>query len=166
MKLWQEWVQSSIGTIGVVTLDQRLCSLDFQGYEARMLCLLQKRFGHVDLYQRPRESWAAQAVRRYFAGELNAFDSIDLYSKGTPFQSQVWQELMRVPPGLTVSYQTIAENIGKPRASRAVGMANRSNPIALAIPCHRVIAKSGALGGYAGGVEKKEWLFDHERKWS
>ena len=149
----------------VITSEEGLCSLDYQGYEERTHRLLYKRFGLVQLAQRPRESLALKAVRRYFSGELSAFDSVSLCLEGTDFQRRVWQELTRIPPGSTVSYHTIAKKIGKPGASRAVGMANRSNPIALAIPCHRVIAASGALGGYAGGADKKQWLLSHERTW-
>ena len=165
MNLWQERAQSPIGTILVVTSGHALYSLDFEGFEERMHRLLHKRFGRVQLKQRPNESPAIQALQRYLLGELEAFDSVSLCLEGTDFQSRVWGELKRIPPGSTASYHTIAKNLGKPTASRAVGMANRSNPIALAIPCHRVIAANGALGGYAGGLEKKEWLLDHERKW-
>ena len=166
MKLWQERVQSAIGPLVIVTSDRELCSLDYQGYEERMHRLLRKRWGEVELHERPDASPALRAVHRYFSGELRAFESVSICFNGTDFQRRVWRELIRIPPGATASYHTIAKAIGKPGGSRAVGMANGSNPIALAIPCHRVIAANGALGGYAGGVEKKEWLLNHERKWA
>ena len=166
MQLWQERFDSAVGTLLLVTSQDRLYSLDFQGYEDRMRRLLRKRFGSFELSERAAPSQALKAARSYFAGNLDAFLEISLRLNGTDFQSQVWRELTRIEPGTTSSYKDIAEKIGKPGASRAVGMANRSNPIALAIPCHRVIAASGSLGGFAGGIEKKEWLLNHERKWA
>ena len=166
MELWQECFDSAVGPILLVTSEDRLYSLDFQGYQDRMLRLLRKRHGSVQLSARRSPSRALKALRSYFAGMLEAFQSVPLRVDGTDFQNQVWRELMHIKPGTTSSYGAIAEKMGKPGASRAVGMANRSNPIALAIPCHRVIAANGSLGGFAGGVEKKEWLLNHERKWA
>ena len=166
MELWQERVDSPLGTIVLVTSGERLCSLDFCGYEDRMHRLLFKRFGAVKLSARPEASGAQLALRAYLGGELHAFAKIPLCLDGTAFQENVWAALKRIQPGSTCSYKFIAQDLGKPGASRAVGMANRSNPIALAIPCHRVIGANGTLGGYAGGIEKKKWLLDHERKWA
>ncbi len=103
---------------------------------------------------------AGEAVRQlsaYFAGELRRF-TLSLSPEGTPFQQEVWRRLLQVPYGATVSYGRIAEGIGRPTASRAVGMANGRNPIPVIIPCHRVIGASGALTGYAGGLHLKEGL--------
>lgn len=166
MELWQERFDSAVGPILLVTSQGRLYSLDFQGYQDRMLRLLRKRHGPVQLSNRRGPSQAFKALGSYFAGVLDAFQRVPLSADGTEFQNQVWRELMQIKPGTTSSYGAIAEKIGKPGASRAVGMANRSNPIALAIPCHRVIAANGSLGGFAGGIEKKEWLLNHERKWA
>jgi len=98
----------------------------------------------------------------YFAGELRDFD-VDLAPSGTPFQLAVWQALASIPYGSTVSYGDIATAIGNPKATRAVGTANNRNPIALLVPCHRVIGANGSLTGYGGGLEMKSWLLDHER---
>ena len=114
-----------------------------------------------------RRSDASFAVVReqlaeYFAGERQQFD-VPLKLAGTPFQQRVWQELVRIPFGTTITYAQLARRVGKPTASRAVGHANSRNPISIVVPCHRVIGADGKLTGYAGGVDKKEWLLAWER---
>ncbi len=96
-------------------------------------------------------------IGEYFAGKRNSFD-LPLAPKGSQFQDQVWAELLKIPYGSTSTYGTIAKTLGEPNASRAVGRANATNPIWLVIPCHRVIGSSGALTGYAGGIDVKEKL--------
>ncbi|MEV6103975.1 methylated-DNA--[protein]-cysteine S-methyltransferase [Streptomyces sp. NPDC051940] len=104
---------------------------------------------------------AAEQLRAYFAGELTEFD-LPLRLDGTPFQQRVWAELCRIPYGETVSYAELAERIGKPTASRAVGLANGRNPVSIIVPCHRVIGSNGSLTGYAWGVERKRYLLGFE----
>src|SRR5262245_51620275 len=104
---------------------------------------------------------AISQLHAYFAGELTAFD-LPLALAGTPFQKRVWAELRQIPFGQTISYQDLARQVGNPKASRAVGAANGQNPVAVIIPCHRVIASDGTLGGFGGGLERKEWLLRHE----
>ncbi|MEK7832126.1 MAG: methylated-DNA--[protein]-cysteine S-methyltransferase [Acidobacteriota bacterium] len=99
----------------------------------------------------------------YFAGELTEFD-LPLAMHGTEFQQQVWQELRSIPFGVTISYGQLAQRVGNPNSSRAVGAANGRNPISIIIPCHRVIGSNGKLTGYGGGMERKEWLLAHESK--
>jgi methylated-DNA-[protein]-cysteine S-methyltransferase len=103
-----------------------------------------------------------QALERYFAGKPVSFEGLPLNLEGSPFHLQVWRELRKVPPGETVSYQELARRLGKPRAARAVGQACGANPIPLIIPCHRVIAANGTLGGFSSGLERKRWLLEHE----
>lgn len=98
----------------------------------------------------------------YFAGELRTFD-LQLTPTGSPFQLSVWRALGTIPFGATVSYGEIANRIGRPSASRAVGAANGANPIPIIVPCHRVIGASGALTGFGGGIETKRWLLAHEQ---
>lgn len=105
---------------------------------------------------------AKQQLEEYFAGKRTEFD-LPLAPKGTEFQQQVWQELRTIPFGKTTSYQYIAKAVGKPKGSQAVGGANGKNPIAIVIPCHRVIGKNGNLTGYAGGLDKKSWLLALEQ---
>ena len=101
-------------------------------------------------------------LRAYFAGDLTEFD-LDLDVHGTEFQRRVWAALRTIPYGETRSYREIAERIGAPTASRAVGMANGHNPIGIIVPCHRVIGANGKLTGYGGGLDKKRALLDMER---
>jgi methylated-DNA-[protein]-cysteine S-methyltransferase len=102
-------------------------------------------------------------LRAYFAGELETFD-LPLAPQGTAFQLNVWQKLCDIPYGETISYGELARRIGNPKASRAVGLANGSNPIPIVIPCHRVIGSNGKLTGYGGGLEIKEKLLSLERR--
>jgi methylated-DNA-[protein]-cysteine S-methyltransferase len=102
-------------------------------------------------------------LTEYLAKKRQKF-SLKLNLRGTDFQKKVWQELLEMPYGQTVSYEKIAQNIGCPKAVRAVGTAIGKNPIGIIIPCHRVIRKNGSLGGYAGGLKRKEWLLAHEKK--
>jgi methylated-DNA-[protein]-cysteine S-methyltransferase len=112
-----------------------------------------------------RDDSALRSVREqlaaYFGGDLRDFD-LPLRMPGTPFQRLVWAGLRAIPYGSTVSYAELALRIGRPGASRAVGSANGRNPISIVVPCHRVIAADGTLGGYGGGLDRKEWLLEHE----
>ncbi len=107
-------------------------------------------------------SGLTDAMQRYFAGELSIIDRLPVMTSGTEFQRTVWQQLRQIPCGEILTYGQLAQRIGRPTASRAVGMANGSNPISIVVPCHRVIGSQGALTGYAGGVQRKQWLLQHE----
>lgn len=106
---------------------------------------------------------AIDQLEAYFAGTLRNF-TLKLAPVGTPFQQSVWQALQDIPYGETTSYGALARQLGKPQASRAVGAANGRNPLAIVIPCHRVIGSTGKLTGYAGGLDIKEALLDFERR--
>lgn len=114
---------------------------------------------------RADSSWildkAMMQLTEYFAGARTEFD-LPLTPKGTDFQRRVWSELQHIPHGSTASYLSISKAIGDVKAIRAVGLANGKNPIAIVIPCHRVIGSDGSLTGYAGGLWRKEWLLRHE----
>jgi len=103
-------------------------------------------------------------ISRYFAGELATIDTIPTATGGTPFQLDVWHQLRSIPCGTTFSYGELARRIGRPTAVRAVGAANGDNPIAVIVPCHRVVGSNGSLTGYGGGLERKRWLLDHEKR--
>jgi methylated-DNA-[protein]-cysteine S-methyltransferase len=103
-----------------------------------------------------------EQLNAYFAGELTEF-TVPLAPKGTEFQRQVWAALREVPFGETVTYGELAQRIGRPTASRAVGHANGHNPISIIVPCHRVVGSAGDLTGYGGGLPRKRFLLDHER---
>ena len=102
-------------------------------------------------------------LEEYFSGKRRRFDlALDL--QGTEFEQKVWRQLLRIPYGQTASYQETAEAIGRPKAVRAVGAANGKNPVAIIVPCHRVIGRDGRLVGYGGGLWRKKWLLDHESR--
>ena len=105
---------------------------------------------------------AVAQVAEYFAGERDVFE-LDLAPRGTAFQRSVWQALRDIPAGETLTYGELARELGRPGASRAVGAATGRNPISIIVPCHRLVGASGAMTGYAGGIERKRWLLDHER---
>ncbi len=118
----------------------------------------------------PKKEWrrddaalrlAREQLDAYFEGDLQTFD-LPLCMAGTPFQKQVWEGLLTIAYGTTISYAELARRIGRPGASRAVGAANGQNPIGLIVPCHRVIGADGTLTGYGGGLDRKEWLISHE----
>jgi methylated-DNA-[protein]-cysteine S-methyltransferase len=102
-----------------------------------------------------------QQLSAYFSGGLTEFD-LPLQMPGTAFQQQVWSALKTIPYGTTISYGELALKIGQPKASRAVGLANGHNPVSIIVPCHRVIGANGKLTGYGGGIERKQWLLNHE----
>jgi len=106
---------------------------------------------------------ATGQLRAYFNGERTHFD-LKLNMKGTDFQKKVWQQLVKIPYGETISYGELAKRIGNPKASRAVGMANGKNPISIIVPCHRVIGKNGSLTGFGGGIAVKEHLIEMEKR--
>jgi methylated-DNA-[protein]-cysteine S-methyltransferase len=102
------------------------------------------------------------ALDGYFDGQIDALEDVPWATAGTDFQQKVWSALCEIPAGETWSYGQLARHIGSPRAVRAVGLANGSNPVAIVVPCHRVIGADGTLTGYGGGLERKEWLLKHE----
>ncbi len=154
--------ESPIGKIVVAVHDGCLCALRFDEHWAPMRALLQKRFGQVEFRTAADPAGVITCLRRYFAGDLQALDTIAVDTGGTAFQQRVWNALRKIPAGRTVSYGDIAAAIGAPSAVRAVGAANGSNPVGIVLPCHRVIGSNGQLTGYGGGLERKRWLLAHE----
>ncbi|MEO0867705.1 MAG: methylated-DNA--[protein]-cysteine S-methyltransferase [Cyanobacteria bacterium J06642_11] len=160
-------LESPIGNILLVTEGDVLVSLDYAGYEHRMMRLLEKRYGQFLLTEDdqlcpPPTPTIAQAIRHYLAGDLTAIDGLPVNPGGTQFQSTVWQALRSIAPGTIMSYGALAKQLGNPGAVRAVGTTNSLNPISIVLPCHRVIGANGTLTGYAGGIERKRWLLAHE----
>jgi methylated-DNA-[protein]-cysteine S-methyltransferase len=164
MRLAFAELASPIGAVLVAASEQGLCALDFADCRDRMEESLERRFGAFTLEADPRLDEISDRIAGYFAGDLDALAGIRTDLGGTPFQARVWAALSRIPPGPTSSYRELATAIGQPSASRAVGAANGRNPVALVIPCHRVIGADGSLTGYAGGIERKRWLLDHEAR--
>ncbi|ALF52878.1 cysteine methyltransferase [Nostoc piscinale CENA21] len=162
MKLLIDKINSEIGTILIVTDGEKLCALDFADYESRMLKLLHKRYGNFNFEYIKNPQGISNKIQAYFAGDLTSLNNIPLNTGGTVFQQQVWLALLTIPWGTTIAYAELAARIGKPTAYRAVGMASSLNPIAIVLPCHRVVGANAALTGYAGGLERKRWLLHHE----
>ncbi len=144
--------------------DSVLRALDFSDFEERMHRLLARHYGQYQLTEGPLPGAIADALTAYFGGDLAAIEGLPVATGGSDFQRRVWAALRRIPAGETSSYGALAARLGQPGAARAVGLANGANPIGIVVPCHRVIGASGALTGYAGGVERKRWLLAHERE--
>jgi O-6-methylguanine DNA methyltransferase len=151
-----------LGEIVLVSDGKDLRALDFADYEERMLKLLKRHYGEVALKPGHNPGDAATLLNAYLDGDIAAIERVTVATNGTPFQKLVWQHLRRIPKGKTCGYGELASAVGKPTAARAVGLANGSNPIAIVVPCHRVIGANGNLTGYAGGVQRKTWLLQHE----
>ncbi|MFZ4689128.1 MAG: bifunctional transcriptional activator/DNA repair enzyme AdaA [Polymorphobacter sp.] len=146
----------------VTDADGVLRALDFSDFAERMQRLLARHYGAFTLVPGEAPAAVTAALDAYFGGDLAALDALPVATAGTDFQKRVWAALRRIPAGATQGYGTLATALGQPGAARAVGLANGSNPIGIVVPCHRVIGASGALTGYAGGVERKRWLLAHE----
>jgi methylated-DNA-[protein]-cysteine S-methyltransferase len=166
LRLLIDRIETPIGEMVIVAdRDGNLRAIDWTEHEPRTHRYLQLHYGENDFQLEAVSDphGLSAAIRRYFAGELTAIDSLPVQMAGTPFQSEVWQALRKIPCGTTVSYLQLARQIGRPAAVRAVGLANGSNPIPVVVPCHRVIGSNGSLTGYGGGLERKRWLLEHEK---
>ena len=139
-----------------------LRAFDWSDYEPRQLKLIARYNGDVAMREGAAPSKTREALTAYFDGELDALARIPWRTCGTAFQLSCWRALCDIPVGRTASYGEQAARIGRPRAVRAVGLANGSNPIGLVVPCHRVIGANGTLTGYGGGLHRKRWLLRHE----
>ena len=158
-------VESPIGEILVISDGRALWALDFDDYEDRMLKLLGPRGEGTRFREAEDPQGFSSRTRAYFEGRFEALDDIPVETGGTPFQREVWLALRAIKPGDTESYGALAKRVGRPGASRAVGRTNGLNPVAIVLPCHRVIGANGSLTGYGGGLERKRWLLAHEGAW-
>jgi methylated-DNA-[protein]-cysteine S-methyltransferase len=167
MRLRLERWDSPLASLLLVTDDGGILrALEFADHEARIHRLLRMHYGPYLLEEGAAPASITEALDAYFHGDMNALGDVAVATGGTPFQRDVWTALRTIPPATTMSYGQLAARIGRPGASRAVGAANGANPIAIVVPCHRVIGADGALTGYAGGVGNKRWLLDHERRFA
>ncbi len=163
MHLLLDRFASPIGDITLVSDGEgRLRSLDFDEYDERMRQLLARYCGPFTLAAGPAPLAVRDALGAYFAGEHGALAGLPVEAAGTPFQRRVWAELRAIPPGTTATYGALAAKLGKAGASRAVGLANGANPVAIVVPCHRVIGADRSLTGFGGGLHRKRWLLEHE----
>jgi len=163
MDLSLDRLPSPIGTILLVCGGDALRALDFGDDEDRIRRLLDRHYREYRLVPGRAPATIRSRIEGYFEGEFTSLDRVPVETGGTPFQRLVWSALREVPAGTTVTYGHLATRIGRPRATRAVGMANGSNPVPIVVPCHRVIGANGALTGYGGGLDRKRWLLSHER---
>jgi len=136
--------------------------LDWSDFEARLQRLLTRQYGAVEIAPGRAPTAMRRVLEDYFAGDLTGLRTITWHTGGTPFQRKVWKALCGIPAGKTLSYGALAAKLGMPRAMRAVGLANGSNPVSVVVPCHRVIGSDGSLTGYGGGLDRKRWLLRHE----
>jgi methylated-DNA-[protein]-cysteine S-methyltransferase len=167
LKLFIDRIDTPIGELLLVADESgKLRAVDWADYESRMVRLLERHYGKSGFTLEPAYNphGFRDAINRYFAGDISAIDEMPVETGGTTFQRSVWKELRKIPSGSTISYGKLAGQIDRPKAVRAVGLANGSNPIGIVVPCHRVIGSDGSLTGYGGGLERKQWLLEHERK--
>ena len=156
-------VATPVGEVLLVTDGEgAVRALDFADYEARMTRLLARHAPGAALVEGRAPETLRRAVEAWFGGDLTALDGLTVKTGGTAFQRTVWAALRAIPAGETRSYGQLAAAIGAPKAVRAAGLANGQNPVAVIVPCHRVIGADGTLTGYAGGLERKRWLLKHE----
>jgi methylated-DNA-[protein]-cysteine S-methyltransferase len=150
--------------IVIADAEGNLRVIDWTEHEDRMKLLLDRQYGKGNYTLKPARDpgGLSSAMRRYFKGDLSVIDRLPTKTAGTPFQRSVWKALRKIKCGSTISYAELARRIGKPRAVRAVGLANGQNPISVVVPCHRVIGSNGSLTGYGGGLPRKKWLLEHE----
>jgi methylated-DNA-[protein]-cysteine S-methyltransferase len=159
-------IRTPIGDVVLVADGEgQLRAVHFADGEERLLGALDRLYGRGGYALEPATdpSGLASALAAYFAGDLGAIDRLPVETAGTPFQRTVWTALRDIRCGTTVSYSELARRIGRPAAVRAVGLANGANPVAVVVPCHRVIGADGTLTGYGGGLDRKRWLLAHER---
>lgn len=156
-------LETPIGLALLVTdADGVLRALDWEDYAARMKELLRLQYGPVVLKEARAPSRTLKALSAYFKGDLDRLSTIEWRVAGTPFQQKVWHALPKIRAGTTMSYGALAAKLNAPRATRAVGHANGSNPISVVLPCHRLIGADGTLVKYGGGLSRKRWLLEHE----
>ena len=155
-------VESPLGPLAVADRGGRVCLLHFGGDGPHVDATFERWYPGEPRNRQPLDT-LRDTLTRYFAGDLALLDTIPVELNGTPFQKTVWTALRRIPCGSTISYAELARRIGEPRAVRAVGTANGANPVAVIVPCHRVIGADGSLTGYGGGLDRKRWLLAHEK---
>jgi len=165
LRLLEDKIATPLGPLWILCDEQfHLRAVEWEEHSERMVQLLDIHY-RAEGYQRVASTdpnGLSSKMKAYFDGDLSIIDTLSSATAGTPFQREVWQALRSIPCGQVMYYGELAEQLGRPGAARAVGAANGSNPVSIVVPCHRVIGRNGTLTGYAGGVQRKEWLLRHE----
>lgn len=162
-RFFYEEIASPVGPLLLISDEAgALRTLEFHNPGQRWRKTIARRFLDAEMIEEVNAFGHAQTLARYFAGDIEAIDAIPTKASGSDFQLAVWRALREIPAGTTTSYGALARKLGKPDAMRAVGLANGANPIAIVVPCHRVIGADGSLTGYGGGLPRKRWLLAHE----
>ena len=176
MQLSRVILPTPLGDMLALSSDEGLCALEFTTVTgkarsgerlSRLQARLRRWFPAHDIvdHDTPIIARTRRWLQDYFDGTAADISDLTFDMRGAPFEQRVWKALRAIPPGQTTSYGAIAHALSAPGASRAVGAANGANPVAIIVPCHRVIGSTGALTGYGGGLDRKTWLIDHERRW-
>ena len=167
LRLLIDRMSTPIGTALIASDEEgNLRLFDWSDHEDRWRPMLRARYGDVELVSQRDPFGHTGALKAYMEGEVRAIDALPVAFAGTAFQNKVWRALRTIPAGETLSYGALARRIGAPKAVRAVGLANGSNPVSVVVPCHRVIGSDGSLTGYGGGLERKRWLLAHEARYA
>ncbi|SCC23211.1 methylated-DNA-[protein]-cysteine S-methyltransferase [Kosakonia oryzendophytica] len=165
LTLLEDKIATPLGPLWVICDEAfHLRAVEWEEHSDRMVELLNIHYRR-DGYQRiaaNNPGGLSRKLQDYFDGDLSIIDTLPTATAGTPFQRDVWQALRTIPCGQVIHYSQLAETLGRAGAARAVGAANGANPVSIVVPCHRVIGRNGTLTGYAGGVQRKEWLLRHE----
>ena len=162
-----EQLKSPIGVVLLATDEAgAVRALDFKGFEKRFKRFIERHCGRDATAEKRRgPASIPSALTAYFDGDLTAINTVPIASIGTTFQRKMWMALRKIPAGTTLAYGAFAKRIRRPTAIRAVGAANGANPISIIVPCHRLVGADGSLTGYGGGLKRKRWLIDHEKKY-
>lgn len=153
---------SPIGEFTVAARGSKVCVVHFGPVNEHVRAALARWYPDARVEPGEDPGGVVSVLARYFDGDLASLDEVDVELHGTSFQQRVWNALRTVTPGTTASYAELAGRVGAPAAVRAVGAANGANPVAVVLPCHRIIGSNGSLTGYGGGLERKRWLLHHE----
>lgn len=164
---YSHYFHTPLGQILAISTEEALIFFEFIDWKGLKKALNKLKIEDKDLisFKSPPLQSIEEELQSYFSGNLKSFKT-PLLPLGTFFQKSVWNELLKIPYGKTISYLSLAKHVNKPSAYRAVANANGCNPFAIIVPCHRVINENGNLGGYGGGLHRKKWLLDHEKKYS
>lgn len=158
-------IDTPIGPLTLIAHGDALVTVEFadrKDHPTDHRAHLERHLGAFETRERRDPAGAVARLRAYFKGRVDALEDQPVSMLGTEFQVGVWKQLRRIPPGRVISYAELAKRVGNPKAQRAVGAANGCNPVALFVPCHRVIAANGTLWGYGGGLDRKRYLLELE----